>query len=113
MPLAPPSSRQFGVVSSTQTASYTLGLADAGTVVEMNVGSGNNLTIPADATVSFPVGTVVEIFQYGAGQTTVVAAGGVTLRSPSSKAKLTGQYSSAALRKRAANEWTLEGDISA
>jgi hypothetical protein len=113
MPLAPPSSRQVGVVGSTQTASYTLTLADAGTVVEMNVGSANNLTVPPDSSVTFPIGTTIELYQYGAGQTTVVAGAGVTIRSPSGKLKLTGQYSGAALRKRAANEWALEGDLSA
>ena len=96
---------------NTQNASYQLVLADAGKVVEMDVAGANNLTIPTDATVNFPIGTVIEIWQKGAGQTTIVPAGGVTLRSPGGLTKLYGQYSGGTLRKRAANEWVLQGDL--
>lgn len=100
-----------GATTNVQTGSYTLALGDMNTVVEMNVAGANNLTVPANATVAFPVGTLVELFQYGAGQTSVVAAGGVTIRSSGGKLKLTGQYSGATLRKRATDEWVLQGDI--
>ena len=100
------------IEQNTPTASYTLVLADAGKVVEMNVASANNLTVPPAASVAFPVGTIIEVMQLGAGQTTIVAGSGVTIRSPSGKVKLTGQYSSASLRKRATNEWMLIGDLS-
>ncbi len=99
------------VVANRQTASYGLVLADAGKVVEMNVASGNNLTGPLNSTQAFPVGTCIELFQYGAGQTTVVATGGVTIRSSGGKLKLTGQYSAGSLRKIATDEWCLVGDI--
>ena len=101
------------VEQNTRTSSYTLVLADSGKVVEMNVASVNNLTVPPNSSVAFPIGTIIEIVQLGAGQTTIVADSGVTIRSPSGKLKLTGQYSSASLRKRATNEWMLIGDISA
>lgn len=99
------------VVYTTQTASYTLALADKGTVVEMNVASANNLTVPPNSSVPFPLGTITEVFQYGAGQTTIVAGGGVTIRTPIGL-KLAGQYATASLRKRATDEWVLSGDIS-
>lgn len=99
------------VEQNTPSASYTLVLADAGKVVEMNVASANNLTVPPSASVPFPVGTIIEILQLGAGQTTIVPGSGVTIRSPGGKLKLTGQYSSASLRKRNTNEWVLTGDI--
>lgn len=101
------------VAANRQTASYGLVLADAGKVVEMNVASANNLTVPLNATQAFPVGTVVELLQYGAGQSTVVATAGVTIRSSGGKLKLTGQYSGASLRKIATDEWSLVGDLSA
>jgi hypothetical protein len=101
------------VAANTQTDSYTLVLADAGKVVEMNKATANNLTIPLNSSVAFSVGTVIELFQLGAGQTTVVATGGVTIQSPDGKLKLTGQYSGASLRKRATDTWSLVGDISA
>ncbi len=101
------------LAQNTQIASYTLVLADAGKVVEMNVSAANNLTVPPNSSVAFPIGTVIEIAQMGTGQTTIVAGSGVTIRSPNGKLKLTSQYSSASLRKRATNEWMLIGDISA
>lgn len=99
------------VVINTQTASYQLALADAGEVIEMNVATANNLTVPASGTVNFPIGTSIDIVQYGAGQTTIVAAGGVTIRSKDGNLKLTGQYSGATLYKRGTDEWVVVGDL--
>lgn len=99
------------LVANRQTGSYTLALTDSGGVVEMNVAGANNLTVPANATVAFPVGTTIEVMQYGAGQTTLVAAGGVTIRSPGGKLKIAAQYGAASLRKIATDEWAAEGNI--
>jgi hypothetical protein len=96
-----------------QTASYTLVLADAGKVVEMNVGSANNLTVPLNSSVAFPVGTEITVTQYGAGRTTIVATSGVTLRSVNSWLKANGQYSVIGLLKVATNEWYVYGSLSA
>ena len=98
---------------NTQTESYSLVLTDNGKVVEMNVGSANNLTIPLNSSIAFPVGAQLDIFQYGAGQTTVVATSGVTIRSKGGALKLTGQYSGATLYQRDTDEWVLVGDLSA
>lgn len=92
-------------------ASYTLVLADANRLVEMENGSANNLTIPPNSSVAFPVGTQILISQLGAGQTTVVAGSGVTLRSSGGKTKLSAQYSMGSLIKRGTDEWYLAGDI--
>lgn len=95
-----------------QTGSYTLVLTDKETKgIDMNVASANNLTVPLNSSVAFPIGTQIVITQYGAGQTTIVATGGVTIRSAGGKLKLTGQYSAATLVKRATDEWYLFGDI--
>jgi hypothetical protein len=99
------------ITANRQTASYGLVLADAGLVIEMNVATANDLTVPLNSTQAFAVGTVIEVLQYGAGQTTIVATGGVTIRSSGGKLKLTGQYSGASLRKIATDEWSLVGDI--
>ena len=100
------------VATNSQTASYTLVLADRGKVVEMNVGSANNLTVPLDASVNFPVGTQIDILQVGSGQTTIVATGGVTINGTPGL-KLRTQWAGATLRKRAANTWVLVGDLTA
>jgi hypothetical protein len=96
---------------NTQTTSYTLVLADAGKSVELNNAGATTLTVPPNSTVAFPVGTIVEVFRLGAGAVTVVAGGGVTIRSPGGLLGLRVQYSTASLRKRATDEWVLAGDI--
>jgi len=101
------------ITTNRQTASYTLVLSDADKLVEMNVGSANNLTVPLNSVVAFPTGTQILLSQYGSGQTTIVATGGVTIRSSGGKLKLNTQYSGATLIKIDTNEWYLFGDITA
>jgi hypothetical protein len=98
-------------LENAQTASYTLALTDAGKMVTMTVGSANNLTVPPNSSVAFPVNTRIDLLQYGTGQTTVVAGAGVTIYSSGSKLKLSGQYSGASLWKKASDTWVLIGDI--
>lgn len=99
------------VTTNRQTASYTLVLSDADKLVEMNVASANNLTVPLNSSVAFSVGTQILLAQYGVGQTTIVATSGVTIRSNGGKLKLNVQYSGATLIKIATDEWYLFGDI--
>jgi len=100
------------VTADNQTGtSYTLAIGDAGEVVELNNASSITLTVPPNSSVAFGVGTVIELWQQGAGQVTVSPGSGVTIRSPSSKTKLAAQYASATLRKRATDEWALEGNL--
>jgi uncharacterized ubiquitin-like protein YukD len=96
------------ITTNRQTASYTLVLADADKLVEMNVGSANNLTVPASV---FSAGTQILLAQYGAGQTTIVAGAGVTIRSNGAKLKLNAQYSGATLIFLSGTEAYLFGDI--
>jgi hypothetical protein len=99
------------IIANRQTASYTLVLTDADKIVEMNVASANNLTVPLNSSVAFPTGTQILLAQYGAGQTTVVPTGGVTIRSGGAKLKLNTQYSGATLVKIDTNEWYIFGDL--
>lgn len=101
----------LGVSFSSQTASYTLALTDAGKLVEMSNASANNLTVPPNSTVAFAIGTQIPVVQTGAGQTAFVAGAGVTIRSLSGNLKITGQYAGATLTKRATNEWLLLGSL--
>lgn len=100
------------ISTSAQSASYTLVLADKAKIVEMGVGSANNLTVPPNSSVAFPVGSQINILQTGAGQTTVVAGAGVTVNATPGL-KLRAQWSYATLIKRATDTWVLVGDISA
>jgi hypothetical protein len=99
------------LAENVQTDDYELVLSDKDDVVVMNKATAVTVTVPPNDEVGFSTGTVISIFQLGAGQVTIDPGDGVTIRSPGSKLKLTGQYSSAALRKRGTDEWVLTGDI--
>lgn len=102
-------------VASQQNGNYTLVLGDIETTVESVSAVAVTFTIPTNANVAFPVGTLVDFAQYGAGQVTIVGAAGVTLRyySPSSSAsaKTIAQYAVIHARQRALNEWWLWGNL--
>jgi hypothetical protein len=100
------------LITNAQTSAYTLVLADKDKLVEMSVGSANNLTVPLNSSQAFPIGTQISILQTGSGQTTVVATGGVTINATPGL-KLRTQWSSATLIKRATDTWVLVGDLSA
>jgi hypothetical protein len=96
---------------NTQTASYTLVLADAGKSVLMNVGSANNLTIPPNSSVAFDVGTQIVVTMIGSGVTTIVDGSGVTTNSKDNKAALDGQFTSVSLIKIATDTWLVTGAL--
>ncbi len=101
------------VLSNTQTGTaYTLVLGDASKAVEMNNAAANTVTVPPNSSVAFPIGTVIEIYQLGAGATTIVAGTGVTLRLPTGlTAQLRGQNATATIRKGNTDAWRLAGDL--
>jgi hypothetical protein len=96
------------ITTNRKTASYTLVLSDADKLVEMNVATANNLTVPASV---FSAGQQILLAQYGAGQTTIVAGSGMTIRSNGGKLKLNVQYSGATLIFLSSSEAYLFGDI--
>jgi hypothetical protein len=105
---APPVNAQTGTA-------YTLVLTDAPQsscyqgIVTMNNASANTLTIPANASVAFPVGTLISVIQLGAGQTTIAITTD-TLNNPSSLTARA-RYSTLVLQKVATTTWVLAGDM--
>ena len=100
-------------IFNRQTASYTLVLTDQNKIVEMNIATANNLTVPLNSSVAFPIGTEITIMWYGAGQTTIVPTGGVTLRSNSGFLKIGARYTGVTLLKVGTNEWYVIGNLAA
>ena len=96
---------------NTQTSNYTLVLADAGKFVQQNVASANNLTVPPNSSVAFPIGTQILLRQMGAGQVTLVAGSGVTLQSAGGALKSRVQFAPITLIKVATNTWAVMGDL--
>ena len=100
----------YNTALSAQTAAYTFVLADRGKMVTVSNGSAVNCTIPPNSSVAFAVGTSIMVAQTGAGQVTMVAGSGVTLRSTPGL-KLRAQYSSCTCTKIATDEWLITGDL--
>jgi hypothetical protein len=100
----------FGATSTTVATAYTLAATDAQSVVDMNSATPVTVTIPPVATVAWNKGTSIQITQMAAGQVTVAAGAGVTIRTPRSLTTRA-QYSTITLRMRGSNEWVLSGDL--
>jgi hypothetical protein len=64
-----------------------------------------------NSSVAFPIGTQILVYQSGAGQTTLVATSGVTIRSQGTKLKIQGQYGIAGLLKIGTDEWVAYGNL--
>jgi hypothetical protein len=99
------------IVTNAQTASYSLVLSDAGKLIEINNSSATTLTIPADASVAFPVGTKIDVIQTGAGQITIAGSGFTPNATPG--LKISAQWGAASLIKRGTNSWVVIGSLAA
>lgn len=97
-------------INDQSGTTYTLVLTDLNKVVRCNNESAITLTVPANSSVAFPIGSVVTVRQVGAGQVTIAAAGGVTINSPETL-KTRKQHASVVLVKVATDEWDLGGDL--
>jgi hypothetical protein len=103
-------------VGSDQTADYTAVLTDQYQIlVPMNKATAVAFKIPTNASVAFPVGTVITVLNKGAGTctisavtsgTTTVLSAGATAASPT-----LAQYKTAACIKTATDTWYVVGAI--
>ncbi|MBW8784653.1 MAG: hypothetical protein JF593_08440 [Novosphingobium sp.] len=107
---APPQTKG-AVVTSQAGTTYTAVAADIDSYVRFTNGSPVTLTIQPNSAVAFPIGTVIEIEQAGAGALTVAPGSGVTINSRGADLTLAGQYAIAALKKVATDTWLLTGDL--
>lgn len=104
-------------VGSDQTADYTAVSADQyqGLVV-MNKATSIAFKIPTNASVAYPVGTVITVLNKGAGTCTIsaVTSGTTTILSAgaTAAAPTLGQYKTAACIKTATDTWYVVGAIS-
>ena len=93
------------------TANKTLALTDAGCLQKVEGSSPRTITIPTNSSAAFPTGTEIEILRYGSGSVTIAAASGVTLRCAEATHTIAKQYGGVSLKKLAANEWLLMGNL--
>jgi hypothetical protein len=85
----------------TTTASRTLTLSDQDKVVTCTNSSAITITVPANTTVAFPIGSVVYVAKVNTGTVTLAAEGGVTL----SRTGTLGNNEELYIRKRDTNNW--------
>jgi trimeric autotransporter adhesin len=100
----------FNTLSSSVTA-YTLQLTDLSKTIETTSTSAITITIPANISVAFEVGSEINILRYGSGTVTFVADTNVTINSRSTLVTIGHQYAGVTLIKRDTNEWYLVGDL--
>lgn len=106
------------ITLNDQTATYTAVLTDnRNKLVRMNVSTANDFLIPTNASVAFPIGSVINVTQLGTGATTIkaVTAGTTTITSTgatSTAPVLRARYSAASCIKVATDTWLVVGDIS-
>ena len=102
---------------NTQTGTtYTFVAGDHGiaNMALLNNASAITATIPTFASVPYPVGTQIQLMQYGAGQVSVAGASGVIVNYPAGLgAKTRAQYSIAVAMCVAQDTWVLSGDLTA
>ena len=98
---------------NTQTTSITLSSSYVkDSFVSVASATAATITIPADATYNYPVGSSITFQAAGAGQVSFVLASGVTGQYTPGL-KLRSQWSVATIQKVAANTWAIYGDLSA
>jgi hypothetical protein len=88
---------------------YTFVLADNGKLVTLDNASAITVTVPANSSVAYATGAIINLQQIGAGQVTVTGAAGVTINGTGTNTRA--QWSAASLIKTATDTWTLIGDV--
>ena len=101
------------IFNAQSGTTYTLVLTDQNKIIEMSNASPITLTIPTNASVAFPIGTEIQVLQFGAGQVTIAAASGVTTKSKSGQLKIANQNTGVTLVKRATDDWYVIGNLTA
>lgn len=99
----------------TVSASRVLALTDRSSILEVDTALGAvTLTIPTNATVAFPIGTIINVTLANATNTaTIAAAVGVSINGvgTGSGAITATQWVGVSLYKRATNDWVAQGQI--
>lgn len=101
--------RDYTLNNQTGTT-YAPVLTDAGKLVTLSNASAITVTFPANASVAFPIGTIINFMQIGAGQVTFAITSD-TLNNPGLTAKSRAQWSTVTATKITATIWVLSGDL--
>lgn len=97
-------------VTATRTADYTLQLADAGCMVPVASSATVTVTVPTNAAVPYPKGTILYVARDGTGAVIIGAASGVVVQTADGY-KVPAQWTDVALHKRDLDTWVLKGAV--
>jgi hypothetical protein len=99
-----------GLPQNSQTASYTLALADMGKMVNTTTGG---VVIPANASVAFPIGATIVVFNNsGSSQTISITTDTLRLAGAATTGSRTlAQYGLATLVKVTSTSWVATGNV--
>lgn len=101
-----------GAPLNTQDATYTFVMQDSGKTVLHTSASTHTWTVPPNASVAYPTGTVIVVANIGSGAVTLARGSGVALRiggSATDSNKTLAQHGIASLLKLDTNSWYVSG----
>jgi hypothetical protein len=99
---------------NSQSTDYTFELTDGNgnTEVQLTGATGRNFTIPPNASVAFPIGTIIYASRQGSGVFSWVAGAGVTITTTKGDLVDPGQYILMAAKKEGTNTWKVYNGLS-
>lgn len=99
----------FSPVITESTTARTLALTDAGAFIRFTSASASACTIPPQASVAWPADAEVYIYRDVAGNLTLTAGSGVTLKNPSGGTLVLTNAMGVGLKRIAENVWLVIG----
>ena len=99
------------VVLDAKTTNYTLQTFDSGKTITVSSSSDVVISVPANSSQAFPVGTVIEIARMGSGDVTISPSAGAVIYSKGDYLDIAYQYGLVRLTKLDTNSWLLTGDL--
>jgi len=105
----------FSAINANTATLFTFALTDASRLVTTSAAGTQTLVIPANSSVAFGTGDVLNVVRAGTGPVVFNQASGVVIRSVGSTATapaLRAQYSAASAFFEGSNTWYVVGDLS-
>lgn len=102
----------LGAPLNTQNSTYSLVLSDAGKTIFSTSGTADTWTIPANASVTFPIGSIIALVNTGTANVTLAPGAGVTLNlagTGASGARTLAQWAVATIQKVGSDAWIITG----
>lgn len=100
---------KWTAVNTVADVATVLSLPLVDTYSRFTAAAASTISVPANATVAFPIGAEIHIRRVGAANLTISGAAGVTVNAPALGTLVMSTRMSACLKKVGTNEWDLIG----